>query len=388
VSLPKSTDFDFNTGDFTVENWIYMTSTNESSVYISLYLEFTIGLLEGRRFGDNPYSLWNSLNMEEPIEHIKGITRAVIQQALCRSECFFLGGDFNYPDLHQSLRDHLKGIGLNQACDDRNTFKTLENGVVVYESKLDWIFTKNIHTYNYQVDVKETDHDILRLSFKLPEEGGSKACRYNYRKWKRMNEKERGAFNKELEAAATTAINISDFYEKLQDLVLQYLGPQAACRPRAPEIYMKQEVRQARRKYKRLLRRFRANGSEENWRALKEAKVNQRRVIRCQVRKERRQKGRLVDLGLGDIIQEFIHSKDALHHQKRILENPTEMVAFWQTVFHDETALHDHIEKMLAGAEDDDEDPDAGTWKRSEGTLNITADDADQGIHDPSIHGS
>ena len=36
VSLPKSTDFDFNTGDFTVENWIYMTSTNESSVYISL----------------------------------------------------------------------------------------------------------------------------------------------------------------------------------------------------------------------------------------------------------------------------------------------------------------------------------------------------------------
>ena len=36
VSLPKSTDFDFNTGDFTVENWIYMTSTNASSVYISL----------------------------------------------------------------------------------------------------------------------------------------------------------------------------------------------------------------------------------------------------------------------------------------------------------------------------------------------------------------
>jgi hypothetical protein len=36
VSLPKSTDFDFKTGDFTVENWIYMTSTNESSVYISL----------------------------------------------------------------------------------------------------------------------------------------------------------------------------------------------------------------------------------------------------------------------------------------------------------------------------------------------------------------
>ena len=36
VSLPRSTDFDFNTGDFTVENWIYMTSTNASSVYISL----------------------------------------------------------------------------------------------------------------------------------------------------------------------------------------------------------------------------------------------------------------------------------------------------------------------------------------------------------------
>ena len=36
VSLPRSTDFDFNTGDFTVENWIYMTPTNEHSIYISL----------------------------------------------------------------------------------------------------------------------------------------------------------------------------------------------------------------------------------------------------------------------------------------------------------------------------------------------------------------
>ena len=61
VSLPKSTDFDFNTGDFTVENWIYMTPTNESSVYISLnvigsnYAAFRMEHYNGRLYLSHSY---------------------------------------------------------------------------------------------------------------------------------------------------------------------------------------------------------------------------------------------------------------------------------------------------------------------------------------------
>jgi exonuclease III len=290
-----------------------------------------------------------------------------------------IGGDFNYPELQSSLKNYMQAVGLNQACDDRPTYKRLERDVVIYESKLDWIFCKNVHTCDYQVDVQDTDHDILRLSFKIPKEGRSNALKYNYRKWRKMDAHKRGAFNQALENAATEAIDISDFYQKLQDLTLHFLGPQTSCRPKAPPLFMKQEVRQAKKKYKRLLKLYRADASDENKAALQEAKTNLRKLLKRHTKKERRKKGQLVDLGLGDIIKDFVHSKDSLHHQKRLLENPTAMVEFWKRVFYDEDALHDHIDQILAGNGDDD-NPDAGTWKRSGDTMKITAEEVELAI--------
>lgn len=343
----------------------------EGILFINVYLHASSATT-------NPRDEMHDVLMEKLLE---------IEGFITPSQPVILGGDFNYPKLAESLKRHMQAVGLTQACDDNYTFKRVEKDDVVYQSKLDWLFTRNVPTFNYQVDVKETDHDIIRTSFKIPQEGRSKARKYNYGRGRKMEEEERERFNLEIETAATAAKNISDFYQKLQEIVERYLGHQASSKPHALFEYMKQEVKRASKKLLQLVRMYRAaDEGSENKRELKkqvqEARRNRNRAVRSTVRQRRRQIGQRVDLGLGKIIKEYIHSRKGgeLHHQAGLLENPREMIDFWRAVFHDEQALHNHIDKMLAGAEDDDEEPDAGVWKRNGGTMKITAEDVEQAI--------
>lgn len=280
-----------------------------------------------------------------------------------------IAGDFNYPHLHASLCEHMDVLKMTQVCDGSNTFISNHGS----ESKLDWIFSRLVPATNFRIDTRDIDHHILRVKLHLIHEEEEKGTRLNYNKWREMKQEERDAFHQDLETATKTSQNIDVFYGKLQEIAMKHLGPKASTKPKILKEYLHQSVRQARKTYKKRLCQFRRDGSDVNRSLMKEAKKDLRYKLRCQYRKSNRRMGHAVDSGFADIIKVFIQKREPGHHQRRLLENPEEMVAFWRHVFHDDDALQQYVHDLISQEEaPNDEDRPR--------TMKFTADEIELAI--------
>jgi hypothetical protein len=260
-----------------------------------------------------------------------------------------VGGDFNLRHDVDLLVESMSALELLPVYPDGGEAQpTHDRGGV-----LDWIFIQRPVTASpLQIIQRGADHAILRstMTLALNPEARSTDVRYKWKNLSKLDEDRRREMTVEMEQAGREAQDITQFRDRIQQILLKYLG-RAKSRPGSlPKHWLDDGVRQARAAYRQANTEYQRLHTPENKQEMTRARNRYFSAMRRRKRRARAELARKVDTGEISIHHLVNASKKDPRHQERLVPDLEKMLAFWTGLFsHPDPLDQDDIWDYLSG---------------------------------------
>lgn len=260
-----------------------------------------------------------------------------------------MGGDFNLRDHIELLVESMAGLDLLPVYPEGGqALPTHDRGGV-----LDWLFIKRpVMATPLQILQRGADHAILRskMTLPLPQVTRPPDLRFKWSKLAKMDEEQRAELNAEMELASQEAGTITDFRDRLVQILLKHLGRVTERSGALPKHWLDDGVRQARAAFRQANSEYQRLRTPEKKQDMTRARNRYFNAMRRRKRRARAELARKVDAGEMSIHHLVNPSKKDPKHQERLVPDLQKMLAFWTGLFsHTDPLDQDDIWDYLSG---------------------------------------
>ena len=243
-----------------------------------------------------------------------------------------IGGDFNLRNNVELLVESMASLELVPVYPKGGEPQpTHDRGGV-----LDWLFIRHPVTASpLQIIQRGADHAILRSTMSLPlkQEAKPTDLRYKWKNLAKLDEEKRREMSAEMEQAGREAADITGFRDRLQQILLKYLGRVKGRPGSLPKHWLDDGVRRARAAFRQANAEYQRMRTPESKDKMTKARNRYFNTMRRRKRRARAELARKVDAGEMSIHHLVNASKKDPRHQERLVPDLQKMLDFWAGLF-------------------------------------------------------